>query len=356
MKRIGFLLAVVCGAYAAAVVGWQALRLAYGDRWWWLAVANTLSLYLLLPSAVAWPLALLSRRRLAVAGATVPLIVLLASYGGLFLPQIGAGQAEGGARLRVMTANVLYLTDEGAAIEPLIRAESPDVICLQELNPRLAQDLTARLGKDYPYYTLLPEEDTSGLGLFSRYPLHDVEEIPDPAWRHGAQAAAITVAGRPVLVLNVHAVPLVFAFHRGNSTADMEERYRECEEEARLWRDRVARHDGPAIVAGDLNAVDQNLSYRLLAAELQDAHRQAGQGLGHTWPAYRGWMERVPVVARMWRVDYVLASEEWQVVSSRVGQVGGAADHLPVVADLVLRPESHSFDVPQGAIAEVNAP
>ena len=356
MKRIGLLFSIVCAAYAAAVIGWQALRLAYGDRWWWLAMANSLSLYLLLPSTVAWLLALLSRRRLAVAGATLPLIVLLASCGGLFLPQIGAGQAEGGARLRVMTANVLYLTDDGTAIEPLIRSESPDLICLQELNPRLAEELVARLGKDYPYDTLLPEEDTSGLGLFSRYPLHDVEEIPDPAWQHGAQAATIRVTGRPVLVLNVHAVPLIFAFHHGHSTADVEERYREREEEARLWRDRVAQHDGPVIVAGDLNATDQNLSYRLLAAELQDAHRQAGQGLGHTWPAYRGWVGRIPLVERMWRVDYVLASEEWQVASSRVDRRGSGADHLPVVADLVLEPEPQSFAIPHGSIAEVNAP
>jgi len=320
------------------------------------AGANSLSLYLLLPPAVAWPLALLSRRRLAVAGATLPLILLLVSYGGLFLPQVGPGRDEGGARLRVMTANVLYLTDDGAALDRLVRAESPDLLCLQELNPRLAEDLVARLAGDYPYYVLLPEEGTSGLGLFSRYPLHDVGEIPDPAWQHGAQTATITVAGRPVLVLNVHATPLIFAFDPEYSAADVVERYREREEEARLWRDWAAQHDGPVIVAGDLNATDQNLSYRLLAAGLQDAHRQAGRGLGHTWPAYRWWLGRILVLDRLWRVDYVLASEDWQVASSRVGPWDGRADHLPVVADLVLEPEPRSFAVPHGSIAEVNAP
>ena len=54
------MLSIVCVAYAAAVILWQVLRLASGDRWWWLALANTLSLYLLLPSAVVWPLALVS--------------------------------------------------------------------------------------------------------------------------------------------------------------------------------------------------------------------------------------------------------------------------------------------------------
>jgi len=276
----------------------------------------------------------------------VPLTILLAWYGGLFLLRIGAGQAEGGARLRVMTANVLYLTDDGSALEPLIRAESPDLICLQELNPRLAQDLTARLGRDYPYYTLRPEEDTSGLGLFSRYPLRDVGEIPDPAWPHGAQTATITLAGQPVLVLNVHAVPIVLPSHTGHSVTDMEERYWLREEEARLWRDWVAQHEGSVIVAGDLNATDQNRSYRLLAAGLQDAHRQAGRGLGHTWPAYRGWLGAIPLPGRLWRVDYVLASEEWQVASSRVGRRDGRSDHLPVVADLVLGSGSSSSAVP----------
>jgi endonuclease/exonuclease/phosphatase (EEP) superfamily protein YafD len=335
MRRIGSLLAAACITYAAAVILWQAVRLAAGDRWWWLALANTLSLYLLAPSILAWPLALLSRRRAAAIGATAPLILLLLFYGGLYVPQAGAGRAEEGARLRVMAANVLYLTDDGAALEPLIRAESPDLICLQEVNPRLAQDLVARLGQEYPYYALLPEEGTSGLGLFSRYPLDDVGEVPDPAWTHGAQTATITLAGQSVLVLNVHARPMILPFS-GADVRDMERSYRQREEEARLWRDRVAQHPGPVIVAGDLNATDQNLSYRLLAADLQDAHRQAGWGPGHTWQAYGQWLGAIPFPARLWRVDYVLASEEWQVVSSRVGSRPGRADHLPVVADLIV--------------------
>ena len=353
MRHLTWPVGAVSVAYAVAVVVWQALRLMMGDRWWWLAAANVLSLYLFLPLVILLPLAWLGVawlkrggvagvvRRTAIVSAAVatavPALIFLILYGELYLPTVASGGQGGEEAFKVMTLNVLFTNDDGAAIERLIRTESPDLVCLQELGPRLASDLVTRLREEYPYHALLPEESPTGLGVFSRYPLHDEGEIPDPAWKHGAQVVTVEFGGRQVLVLNIHALAPSWPRLSRDWAPAFELEFRLREQQVGRWLDRVRQHDGPVIVAGDLNSTDQNESYRLLAAQLEDAHRQAGWGLGHTAPASGEVLDRVPSPSQLFRIDLVWYSDHWRAQEAYVGDWDGQSDHLPVFAGLRLR-------------------
>jgi endonuclease/exonuclease/phosphatase (EEP) superfamily protein YafD len=337
MRRLGWLVSTGAIAYALTIVIWQSLRLVAGDRWWWLASANVLSLYLFLPLLVLLPLAWLARRRVAVVATVAAAAVPMLLYGGLFLPSFAPAGAGNAVAYRVMSLNALYASNDGSAIERLVRDNVPDLVCLQELNPRLAADLVARLGSEYPYYALLPEDDPTGLGLFSRYPLRDEGEIPDPAWKHGAQVVTIAFEDRTILALNVHAVSPTWPRLAPWWPARFEAEFGLREQEIGLWLDRIGQHHGPAVLAGDLNSTDQNASYRLLAGRLNDAHRQVGWGLGHTAPASVEGLDRVPSPSRLFRIDYVWYSDHWQSLDAYVGEWDGQSDHLPVFATLRLR-------------------
>ncbi len=307
-------------------------------------MANVLSLYLLLPSGVLWPLVWLgsrgwpaASRRVVITAAMLPLGILLLLYGGLFLPRIAPTASGDAQTLKVMTLNVLYSNDDGSALERLIQAEAPDLVCLQELSPRLAADLAARLAEGYPYRALMPEEGVTGLGVFSRHPLRDEGEVPDPAWKHGAQVVTVEFGGRSVLVLNVHALSNSWPRLSRAWPPAFERESRLREEQIRRWLDRLARHEGPAVVAGDLNTTDQNGAYRMMATRLTDAHRSAGWGLGHTAPASTAGLDRVSSPSRLWRIDLVWHSDHWRALASHVGEWDGQSDHLPVFAELVLR-------------------
>ncbi len=339
MRQITWLIAAVSAIYAVAIVVWQILRLLVGDRWWWLAAANVLSLYLFLPLLALLPLAWLSQRRPAPVATAVPAAIFLVLYGGLFLPRMVPGATGGAKALGVMSLNVLYSSENGAAIERLVRLDTPDLICLQELNQRLAEDLVTRLGSEYAYHVLLPEDDVTGLGVFSRYPLRDEGEIPDPAWRHGAQVVMLEFEGESVLVLNVHALSPSWPRLSRQWTSAFETEFRLREAQVRLWLDRVDRHDGPVIVAGDLNSTDQNATYRWMAGRLADAHREVGWGLGHSAPASWAGLDGVPSPSRLFRLDYVWHSAHWRALRAYVGNWDGHSDHLPVLASLRLRSE-----------------
>jgi endonuclease/exonuclease/phosphatase (EEP) superfamily protein YafD len=343
MRRVAGLITAVCVAYAVAVVVWQVLRLAFGDRWWWLAAANVLSLYLFLPLVALIPLALLSRRRVAIVAAIVPLVIFLVLYGGLYLPRIAPARANGSTALKVMTLNVLYTNDDGAAVERLVEAESPDVICLQELTPRIAADLESRLSDEYPYRVLRHREGVLGLGVFSRYPLQDQGLIPDPIkevtgwWEHSAQVVAVKFEGVSVWLLNIHALSPEWPTLSRQWPGLFEYNFWLRELEIEAWLDWIAQHEGPVIVAGDFNVTDQNKAHQLMSAQLQDAYRQVGWGLGHTAPASPAGLDQVPSPSRLFRIDYVWHSDHWQALDARVGDWDGQSDHLPVLATLILR-------------------
>src|SRR5690554_2095558 len=92
--------------------------------------------------------------------------------------------------LRIFTLNLLHHHDSGDDFARQIRREQPDVVVLQELTPRVARDLLAGLGDDYPYRLIEAIDGYSGFGIFSRRPLTDGGILRWPGNRF-AQVATI---------------------------------------------------------------------------------------------------------------------------------------------------------------------
>lgn len=72
------------------------------------------------------------------------------------------------------------------------------------------------------------------------------------------------------------------------------------------------------IVCGDFNDTPLSYTYRLMSRGLQDAFREKGRGFSHT---YRGFYNT-------FRIDYVLVSDDFEVLSYEVPSVE-FSDHHP---------------------------
>lgn len=79
----------------------------------------------------------------------------------------------------------------------------------------------------------------------------------------------------------------------------------------------------PLIVSGDFNSTPHNSAFYGLLDGLQDAFKVAGHGWGATYHA------RLPLA----RIDHVLVSPEWKVVSAHVASAP-FSDHRPLVVRL----------------------
>lgn len=281
-------------------------------------MAQAVTPLFLAPTLAALSLAVAGRQRaLAVVAGALAAAQLVWAAPDLHPARPRPVDAGDGPRLRVFSANLLYVNGDMGGIAGELRAARPDVVALQEVSPlNLAGLEAAGVLDDYPYRLLAPRTDPFGSAILSRLPLADSElllvaGLPLPR-------TTVLVGDRRVRLYDTHTRSPT---GRGIGTwkAQMAELRRLVEAEG-----------GPLVVAGDLNATSGHRPYRrLLGAGLRDAHVERGRWWAVTWPQNRWWTQPLA------RLDHVLISPEVAVVDVREG-TGRGSDHRPVVADLAL--------------------
>jgi endonuclease/exonuclease/phosphatase (EEP) superfamily protein YafD len=338
-RFVVFLLTLLAYVYFICLYGWVIWHTIFGDHWGWLFLLNSLAVYLFLPLPGVLLIGLWMRRREIWLGSGVTLALGVYLYGGLFLPKLPPAQADG-KTLTIMTYNSLGFNEQPEAVVAAIRAARADVVALQELNPAVAEAIQRQLTSKYPYQTLKPQPGITGLGVISRYPLHPIGQTLPGAWIGPPQILTMNFEGTVVTLINFHSVSV--NFEGWDFRAKVEQAARERERQAQTLAHVAAVQPGPLIVLGDFNASEQSTAYRLVTSVLTDAWREAGYGLGHTFPGADSPGSARPVIAGipvpMWlvRIDYIFYSNHWQAASAWLGPWDGVSDHRPVVARLIL--------------------
>ncbi len=293
-----------------------------------LSLVSTFEFVWLLPLIPLLAAAVLVRARAAGVVALLVGLPFLAYYAPLFVPHAEPAIA---ADVTVMTYNILVSNTDAAQIAENIRAHDPDVVALQELTGAMAARLQPQLASAYPYRLI---SSAQGLGLYSRYPLRDPSVLTLGPENSYAQRVTVDTPEGPLTVYNAHPRNPDIRWGRWRGrwpyVADFDPTRRDVAV-ARL-ADLVAREQGPLIVLGDLNLSEHNAGYARLTASLRDAHREAGYGLGNTFPVAPVGSIRLPFP--LIRIDYVLYSDDLRAVTAQTGASGGS-DHRPVIARLV---------------------
>ena len=298
-----------------------------------------------------WPVAL---------GAGGALMLLALRFGPLLNP-FPISTAADGERLRVMSFNAptqdAHQHEAAQELVALARAERPHVIELQEVKMTYADSTERRMGTstqmigllsqldyvpelpDYPAHLHQPVVAVGPLTALRRYDFSFPWGVFAPTW---VTTVRFPWADQVVTLLNVHLHTVSsrkpwrdprFSLWDLRSWWGYVKAYRagalRRAAEARRIRELIEGASGPLLVTGDFNSTPHSWVYRHLASGLQDAHTVSGRGLGFTYPA------ACPLV----RIDYILASSHFEVVSAHVPEQYARSDHRPVVAHLRLRDE-----------------
>ncbi len=317
--------------YGALTTAYVLARLMVGERWDVVAFANNFLPWWALGGLVLGGIALLSRWRLGLVALQAPVLVaFVALYGGRYLPRALPDPPPGGVELRVATFNVLGAVSDPAQVTAAIAGLDADIVGLQELGAAHVAQIEADLAAQYPHRQLFPSPYQHGVGLLSRYPIRDQHEyylFVKNYVRH--VRLTLDVEGRPVIVYLTHAHPprsyLPFRYDvalRG--------------EQIDALTASIRAETGPVLVLCDCNMSDQSDDYRQLDRLLNDAYREAGRGLGLTFPAGAG--RRFGLLPRVLRLDYVWYSDHFVIQAAHVAADAGSSDHRPVSARLVLKP------------------
>jgi vancomycin resistance protein VanJ len=320
IQFIGRLTIAATWVLAVALVAWNLLRLYPGDRWLPVRLGNYFAPWLLMALVPALVVALLARRSWLLYAVLLLGLVFVGRYWPVLIPRLSLVRAGSSAsELRLMTFNVNYANRNAPGIASLVRAESPDIIALQEVTDELAVLLQAELASEYPYF-LFDNSTGLTLGLISRYPL-TVQSMPPTTWR--AQCATAEMPGGAVTVWNLHPPPAVLQRGWAAQRETLAAVARELEREA-----------GPLVVLGDFNTTYQTDNYRLISSQLTEVHWGAGRGFGFTFPDTRRYVRELPPLRPMVRIDHVFVSEHFTPQETHVVPAGHGSDHRPVVATL----------------------
>ncbi len=279
-----------------------------------LAAAAPFAAAALLPAVV---LALVGRpRRLAALPAALA-VLHLAWLAPSLLPDAGPGTVAG-ARLTVLTSNVLFGEADAAELVAAVDRFDVDVLVVQELTADMVERLRAAgLERRLSHPVLEPAGGASGTGIWTRTRPQALPSLPGTTF--AMPRLRLPLGDRFVTVTAAHPFP-PHGDGVGRWNADM-----------RTLHAAVAATPGPQVVAGDFNATRDHAPFRrLLDAGLGDAADGRGVAAwpGMTWPNGR-WFP--PVL----RLDHVLVSHPVRVDDVRVLVVPGS-DHRAVVARLRL--------------------
>ncbi|MDE0300873.1 MAG: endonuclease/exonuclease/phosphatase family protein [Candidatus Poribacteria bacterium] len=222
--------------------------------------------------------------------------------------------ASGEPELRILFSNVHVLNQQHEKLIELVETELPDLLILQEISNHWVRSFET-VGLSYPNKHLVPRNDSFGIGIFSRIPIH-MSEVFYFGELHPSILAILEIGGERVTILALHPPPPV-------SEQAAEDRNELLEATASYFREIQT----PKLIVGDLNTTMWSRNFTRFVHESGLKNARRGFGILPTWPTYFPLMY-IPI-------DHCLVSSDITVVDMRTGPDFGS-DHLPLIVDLSL--------------------
>ena len=222
--------------------------------------------------------------------------------------------------LSLMVANVLMYNRDAARCLGLIRQWQPDIVLAVETDEWWLSQLR-RIEDEYPYTCHAPLPNTYGMLVFSRLPLCEpqIRYILDPDIPsfHGCVVLPNDV---PVNLHFLHPKPPAPKESKNSARRDAE---------LLVVGKLIQHHDGPTVVAGDLNDVAWSHTSELFRRLSRLLDPRVGRGLLPTFHAdYR---------LLRWPLDHVFHSAHFRLQRlERLAHIG--SDHYPIYIRLSYEP------------------
>jgi endonuclease/exonuclease/phosphatase (EEP) superfamily protein YafD len=239
-------------------------------------------------------------------------------------------EPEGNPVFSILVMNVFMNNRNVEGAMKIIVKNQPDIIIAIETNHWWNNHL-AVLKKDYPYYVLVPLENTYGMSLYSTMRLVN----PEVKYLYQENVPSIHTevlmkTGKSFRLYAVHPKPPAPG-HSGTST------HRDAE---LLTIGKETRNiEGPIIVAGDLNDVAWSFTTNLFQRYSKLLDPRVGRGMFNTFNAN----------SKLWRwpLDHIFHSDHFQLIDIKTLPKFGS-DHFPIYVKLCyLSDKRHEQDEPQ---------
>lgn len=238
----------------------------------------------------------------SVIGVVIPSLV----WGSMFGMYLKPANEPDHTDIVVATQNVGARLPEPSATALNIIEHKPDIVTLQEIESLSGKIIREQMDKNFKHHKV---SDT--VGLWSKWPISDTEEIDLGLSWPRAFAATVATDHGDVRVYSVH-MPSVRPGSESLRNAALQTVAQKVSEDP---AQRV-------IVAGDFNSTSTDRYFADLNDSLTDTRRATGGGFGFTWPS------QFPVA----RLDHVMVRGMEPVSDTVLPR--GTSDHRAIVAGI----------------------
>lgn len=268
-----------------------------------------------------------------------------------YMPYHLSREKERAEDIKLLTYNTCGLGQNdskknGRAVLDFIKREDPDIVCLQEYTfykraDGLTEKKIRRILSNYPYYhyNAASKSYTSGLAIFSKYPIRRTQAINYESLYNNSCLYELDVKGSRITVINNHLESnqlskedkefyneMIRHFDsdkideiRTTLVHKLGKAYRVRAVQADTLRNIIDRQTNPVIVCGDFNDTPISYCYKRIRGDLKDAFRESGFGLGITYHENKF----------LFRIDHILHSDSFRAYNAKVHHVT-YSDHYPV--------------------------
>ena len=213
-----------------------------------------------------------------------------------------------------------------------IKAEQPDIICLQEYRQGNPIDL-----KGYYNFNALPEDPNvkSGQAIFSKFPIVNSGSLEFPNTFNNAIFVDIVKQKDTIRVYTLHLesskintdVENLKKETSGQLFKQVGRTFKAQQSQVELLLKHKSQSPYKTIVTGDFNNTAYSYIYKeILGDDLRDTFEEAGHGFGKTYD-----FKFFPM-----RIDFILADEQFPVNGFKTYSDIKLSDHYPIKAILKL--------------------
>ncbi|MBX7551323.1 endonuclease/exonuclease/phosphatase family protein [Streptomyces sp. NPDC004232] len=252
--------------------------------------------------------AVLRRSATALLAVLLPVIVWLNLFGGLIVDRTGPG-----GNLMVATHNVNAQNPDPTGTATAVAASGADVLALEEVPNTAVPVYEKALAPTYKHHAVV-----GTVGLWSKYPMSDVQAVDIKLGWKRAMRATVTTPEGPIAVYVAH-MPSVRVKVEAGFTARQRDTSADALGEA-IAGEPLKR----VILLGDLNGTMNDRSLNAVTAQMRSTQGAAGSGFGFSWPA----------AFPMARIDQIMVKGIQPTSSWTLPRTG--SDHLPVAARVKL--------------------
>lgn len=288
----------------------------------------------------------------------IALLISMIHFSKQYQVSFGSPDPAPDSAFRLMTWNVKLFDlynwsgnkETRSRMYDLIKAEDPDVLCLQEFYSEDTgifcnlDSLRAHMNyahSSHAYTITLRKTDHWGVATFSRYPIAGEGKIVfNNRSNNICLYSDLVIGSDTVRVYNMHLQSINFGYsdirfvqtmlseeeaedemeNSRNILRRMKRAYGRRAEQANAIAKHIAECPYPVLICGDFNDTPVSYTYRVLSDGMKDAFRESGSGFGKTFE------NPLPIP----RIDYIFHSEMLSSWEFRTIETTGMSDHYPL--------------------------